>query len=89
MKPEQEHNLLQAIFTEMQDLKKSLLVKDERRVSPKEFAERMNVSIPTLWDRINSGIIEYPQKDGVLNFWLNSYVNFAVTNCKKNAKVAA
>lgn len=45
---------------------------------------------PTLWDRINNGVLIPPQKDDVLSFWLNSYINEAVaTKCKKSAKVAA
>lgn len=84
------NDLLQAIFNEMQELKRSLSIKDERRVSVKEFAQRMGYSEPTLWDRINNGVLTPPQKDGVLSFWLNSYVNEAVaTKCKKSAKVAA
>lgn len=50
----------------------------------------MRYSEPTLWDRINNGVLIPHQKDGVLSFWLNSYVNEAVaTKCKKSAKVAA
>ena len=89
MRSEEDHGLLQAIFDEMQGLKKALSSQDERRVDIKEFAQRLNLSEPTVWDRINSGVIEKPEKDGRLNFWLNSYVNYAVANCKKSDKVAA
>lgn len=89
MKIDKESNLLQSIFNDMQMLKKSLLTKDERRVDIKEFAERLNLSEPTVWDRIREGVLEHPQKDGRRNFWLNSYVNFAVQHCKKSDKVAA
>jgi len=90
MRTDAENDLLQAIYKEMQDLKKSILVKDERRVGVKEFAQRMGYSEPTLWERIKNGVITPPQKDGILNFWLNSYVNEAVaTKCKKSVKVAA
>ena len=89
MRSEADHNLLQAVFDEMQSLKKALVSQDERRVGIKEFAHRLGLSEPTVWDRIKSGIIEKPEKDGRLNFWLNSYVNYAVANCKKSDKVAA
>lgn len=49
---ESEYNLLQAIFDEMQELKRAMANQDERRVSIKEFAKRMNMSEPTLYDRI-------------------------------------
>ena len=52
MYTEAEHNLLEAIFHEMQALKNALAHQDERRVSIKEFAKRMNMSEPTLYDRI-------------------------------------
>lgn len=89
MRTEAEHDLLQAVFDEMQSLKKALVPQDERRVGIREFAHRLGLSEPTVWDRIKSGIIEKPEKDGRLNFWLNSYVNYAVANCKKSDKVAA
>ncbi|EPF74988.1 helix-turn-helix transcriptional regulator [Acinetobacter rudis] len=89
MRTEQENKLLQAIFNEMQLIKKAVAVQDERRVSVKEFAKRLGFSEPTLWDRIKDGIIEKPQQDGRRVFWLNSYVNFAVQHCKKSDTVAA
>ena len=44
----------------------------------------------TLWERIKNGVITPPQKDEILNFWLNGYVYEAVvTKCKKSVRVAA
>ncbi len=63
---------------------------DTNRVNAKEFAQLMGYLEPTLWDRINNGVLIPPQNDDVLSFWLNSYINEAVaTKCKKSAKVAA
>ncbi len=89
MKTIAEHSLLQAIFNEMQELKNNLAHQDERRVSIKEFAKRMNMSEPTLYDRIKKGEISSPHKDGPRSYYLNSYVNEVVTKQPKNAKVAA
>lgn len=89
MKKDSDRDLLQAIFNEMQDLKKALAVKDERRVGVKEFAERLNFSTVTLWDRINKGLIAHPLKDGKLNYWLNSYVNEVIAKPQNNDNIAA
>lgn len=40
MRTEAEHDLLQAIFNEMQALKKAISSKDERRVGRGEFAPK-------------------------------------------------
>ena len=84
-----EHNILQAIFDEMQELKRAMANQDERRVSIKEFAKRMNMSEPTLYDRIKKGEIDQPHKDGPRSYYLNSYVNEVVTRHAKTGKVAA
>ena len=89
MHTESEHNLLQAIFDEMQELKNALSHQDERRVSAKDFAERMAYSERTLWGRVKDGEIEQPLKDGRFSYWLNSYVNEVVTRHSKTDKVAA
>ena len=89
MYTEAEKNILEAIFHEMQALKNALAHQDERRVSIKEFAARMNMSEPTLYDRIKKCEIAPPQKDGPRSYYLNSYVNEVVTRQIKNAKVAA
>lgn len=89
MHTESEHNLLQAIFDEMQELKNALAHQDERRVSAKDFAERMAYSERTLWGRVKDGEIEQPLKDGRFSYWLNSYVNEVVTRHSKTDKVAA
>ncbi|MHA3062548.1 helix-turn-helix transcriptional regulator [Acinetobacter sp. ANC 4641] len=89
MRTDAEHELLQAIFNEMQQMKRYLAKQDNRRVSIKEFASRMNMSIPTLYDRINKGEIDQPIKDGPRSYYLNSYVNDVVTRSPKTDKVAA
>ena len=89
MRTDTEHTLLQAIFDEMQQMKRYLEKQDNRRVSIKEFASCMNMSIPTLYDRINKGEIDQPIKDGPRSYYLNSYVNDIVTSSPKTAKVAA
>ena len=86
---ESEHNILQAIFDEMQELKRAMANQDERRVSIKEFAKRMNMSEPTLYDRIKKGEIDQPYKDGPRSYYLNSYVNEVITRHAKTGKVAA
>ncbi|QQN40289.1 helix-turn-helix transcriptional regulator [Acinetobacter sp. CS-2] len=89
MRSKADHELLQAIFDEMQELKKAMQIKDDRRVNVKEFAERLCCSETTLWTRIKSGAIQEPFKDGRFNFWLNSYVNEVVTQPLNSDKVAA
>lgn len=89
MRSKADHELLQAIFDEMQELKKAMQRKDERRVNVREFSERLNISIPSLYARINEGIIQKPFKDGKLSYWLNSYVNETVIQPSNSDKVAA
>ena len=89
MKSNAEHELLQAIFDEMQELKKAIQIKDERRVNVREFAQRMNVTPATLYNRIKGGLIREPLKDGKLSYWLNSYVNSVITRSLNSDKVAA
>ncbi|MNE55870.1 hypothetical protein D3C80_1507360 [compost metagenome] len=84
-----EHDLLQAIFNEMQELKKAVQIKDERRVNVREFANRLNVTTATLYNRIKEGAVQAPSKDGKLSYWLNSYVNSVVTQAPNSDKVAA
>lgn len=78
--------LLQAILSKVEELEKALAHKDERRVGVREFAERLNISSPTLYARINEGLIEKPLKDGKLSYWLNSYVNLIVVGRTGNLK---
>ncbi|RLL30518.1 hypothetical protein D9K80_16055 [Acinetobacter cumulans] len=89
MRSSAEHELLQAIFNEMQELKKAIQIKDERRVNVREFAQRMNVTPATLYNRIKEGLIREPHKDGKLSYWLNSYVNSIITQSLNSDKVAA
>ncbi|MCU4499253.1 hypothetical protein KTI59_03825 [Acinetobacter radioresistens] len=59
-------------------MERALISCDERRVSVKEFAKRLNISEKELYARINNGRIKKPIKDGRKNYWLNSYVNLIV-----------
>lgn len=70
--------LLQAILSRLESLEKALIRHDDRRVSVKEFAERLNISEKELYARIKDGRINTPMKDGRKNYWLNSYVNDVV-----------
>lgn len=82
--------ILQTILSKIERIEKTLTNQDERRVGTREFADRLNFSEPTLWDRINKGLIAPPFKDGRLNYWLNSYVNEVIAdnlNFKNNGKV--
>ena len=56
------------------------LTNTERRVSTAEFALRMNISEKELYDRIKTGRVKRPIKDGRKNFWLNSYVLTCILN---------
>lgn len=89
MRNNSEHELLQAIYDEMQELKKAVRIKDERRVNVREFAQRMNVTPATIYNRIKEGLVSEPLKDGKLSYWLNSYVNSVVTQDLNSDKVAA
>ena len=89
MRTDAEHELLQAIFDEMQALKKAVAIKDERRVNVREFAQRMNITPATLYARIKEGRVSEPLKDGKLSYWLNSYVNEVVTSPSSSDKVPA
>lgn len=70
--------LLRAILSKVEGLERVLTRQDERRVSVREFASRMNISEKEMYDRIKNGRIKSPTKDGRKNYWLNSYVNDVV-----------
>ncbi|WP_446893223.1 hypothetical protein [Acinetobacter sp. NS4_7] len=89
MRTDDEPDLLQAIFNEMQALKKAICSRDERRVGRSEFAERLNITERTLDYRIAEGVIKKPFKDGPKRYWLNSYVNEVITTRSTSDKVAA
>ncbi|CAM2847400.1 hypothetical protein ACCE111639_03330 [Acinetobacter celticus] len=55
----------------------------------REFANRLNVTTATLYNRIKEGVVQAPSKDGKLSYWLNSYVNSVVTQAPNSDKVAA
>ena len=52
-----EHDLLQAIFNEMQELKKAVQIKDERRVSIHKFVSWLNVTTVTLYKQMRKSMI--------------------------------
>jgi len=76
--------LLQAILSRIDGLGKVLIRQDERRISVKEFAERLNISEKELYARIKDGRIKLPLKDGRKNYWLNSYVNTVVASSESS-----
>lgn len=84
-----EQTMLEKIYDELQQLKKQVTITDERRVSIKEFAQRMKMTEVTFYDRIKKGEIDPPFKDGRYSYYLNSYVNKVVTKTSNSDKVAA
>lgn len=50
--------LLQAILSKIEGLEKALAQKEQYRIGPKEFANRMNISERTFWPHINDGVIK-------------------------------
>ncbi len=58
----------------------------ESRVRPKDLAKRLGYSIPTLYRRIEQGIINRPLKDGGCAYWLESYVKELIAPIEKEEK---
>ncbi|SPL72014.1 hypothetical protein [Acinetobacter stercoris] len=88
MKTETENSLLQAIFDDMQILKKSLTQQNEKRIGRAEFANLLNIEPETLDARIREGRYIKPYKDGRKSFWFSSYVQSVILNVEGNNKVA-
>lgn len=88
MRTDNEHNLLQAIFDEMQELKKALTRSNERRIGRQEFAKLLNIEPETLDARIRDGRYSKPHKDGRKSFWLSSYVQSVVLDVKSEDRAA-
>lgn len=88
MRANNEHNLLQAIFDEMQELKKALTRSNERRIGRQEFAKLLNIEPETLDARIREGRYLKPHKDGRKSFWLSSYVQSVVLDVKSEDRAA-
>jgi hypothetical protein len=88
MKTHAEHELLQAIFNEMQELKKALKASSERRVGRIEFAKLLNIEPETLDSRIRDGRYIKPHKDGRKSFWLSSYVQSVILDIELKDKAA-
>ena len=51
----------------------------ESRVRPKDLAKRLGYSIPTLYRRIDQGVINPPSRDGGCAYWLESFVQKLIT----------
>ena len=81
MRTTAELDLLEQIYTEMQELK--------RRIGRQEFAHMLNIEPETLDARIREGRYQKPHKDGRKSFWLLSYVQAVVTNISESDTVAA
>ncbi|WP_086197421.1 hypothetical protein [Acinetobacter sp.] len=88
MRTESEHNLLQAIFNEMQELKQTLKHQSERRIGRAEFAKLLNIEPETLDARIRDGRYKKPHKDGRKSFWFHSYVQSVILDIESNHKAA-
>ena len=73
-------NILQAIFDEIQHLKRALLTKNECRIGRGEFAKLLNIEPETLDARIRGGRYTKPHKDGRKSYWLNSYVQSVIVD---------
>jgi hypothetical protein len=83
-----EYDLLQAIFDEMQELKKALTRSNERRIGRQEFAKLLNIEPETLDARIRDGRYCKPHKDGRKSFWLSSYVQSVILDVKSKDQAA-
>ncbi|AXQ22467.1 hypothetical protein BEN71_10455 [Acinetobacter wuhouensis] len=86
---ERDDDLLQAIFDEMQYLKRVLLTKNERRIGRAEFAKLLNIEPETLDARIREGRYTKPYKDGRKSYWLNSYVQSVILDVDSNYKATS
>ena len=82
MRTTAELDLLEQIYTEMQELKR-------RMENNQEFAHMLNIEPETLDARIREGRYQKPHKDGRKSFWLLSYVQAVVTNISESDTVAA
>ena len=88
MKTNTEYELLQAIHSEMQELRKALKANSERRIGRIEFAKLLNIEPETLDSRIRDGRYMKPHKDGRKSFWLSSYVQSVILDIELKDKVA-
>ena len=85
---EAENNLLEAIFNEMQELKKAFKHQSERRIGRAEFSKLLTIEPETLDARIRDGRYKKPHKDGRKSFWLHSYVQSVILDVESNHKAA-
>jgi len=88
MRTETENNLLEAIFNEMQELKKAFKHQSERRMGRAEFSKLLNIEPETLDARIRERRYKKPHKDGRKSFWFHSYVQSVILEVESNHKVA-
>ena len=86
MLKEKDRDLLQAIFNEMQILKKTFTQQNERRIGRAEFAKLLNIEPETLDARIREGRYTKPHKDGRKSYWLSSYVQIVILDVDSNNK---
>ena len=63
MRTTAELDLLEQIYTEMQELKRRMENNQERRIGRQEFAHMLNIEPETLDARIREGRYQKPHKD--------------------------
>lgn len=73
-----DKDMLEMIYLEMQELKRQLSQKEERRVGRIEFAKMLDIQPETLDRKIRNGLVTKPLKDGSKSYWLSSYVQKVV-----------
>lgn len=73
-----EKDLLEMIYLEMQDLKRQIAQKEERRIGRFEFAKMLDIQPETLDRKVRGGLVAKPLKDGSKSYWLSSYVQKVV-----------
>ena len=68
MRTTAELDLLEQIYTEMQELKRRMENNQERRIGRQEFAHMLNIEPETLDARIRESRYQKPHKDGRKSF---------------------
>ncbi|MDM1019660.1 hypothetical protein QSV37_04955 [Acinetobacter sp. VNK23] len=84
-----DQELLHQILGELKQVKMQLSKVNEERVCVKEFCRRLNWGKTKFYEKIDSGEINPPLKDGRFSYYLNSYVNEVVTRESKSDTLAA
>lgn len=88
MRTESKNSWLQAIFNEMQKLKKAIKHQSERRIGRAEFSKLLNLGPEILNVRIRARRYKNPYKDGRKRFWLYSYIQSVILDVESNHKAA-